>query len=177
MTNPLIIRSATGHDASAIASLGQTTFEQAFGYLFRGHEETLHYYLEETFTPKKIAKSLQKPNNKYWLASIDEKPIGYTKLKLRSGHPLCQGRRIGQLQKIYVDTAQIGYGLGKALVKILEDEACRQLCERLWLSVREGNSRARSFYKHIGWLDIGQDKFAIGELQLSYRIMIRDLES
>jgi len=177
MANLLIIRPAIGRDASAIASLGRITFEQAFGHLFRCHEETLQNYLKQTFTQKKIANSLKKPNNKYWLSSIDEKPIGYAKLKLRSGHPFCEGWRIGQLQKIYVDTAQIGYGVGKALVKIIEDEARRKLCDRLWLSVHEGNSRARSFYKHVGWRDIGQDKFAIGELRLSYRIMVRDLES
>ncbi|MCF8881539.1 GNAT family N-acetyltransferase [Erythrobacter sp. SN021] len=177
MTNALIIRLAMIDHASALASLGRATFKQAFAHLFQDHGETLETYLEQTFTLNKIAKSLQKPNNKYWLALIDEKPIGYAKLKLGSSHPLCRGRRIGQLQKIYVDSAEIGGGVGRALVKIIEDEARRQLCDRLWLSVHDGNAQARGFYERIGWRDIGQDTFAIGELQLSYRIMVRDLES
>ena len=100
----LVVRAAEATDAPVIALLGRVTFEQTFGHLFTDHPDDLAAYLNGTFAVGKIAGSMAKDVNRYWLALDDGLPIGYAKLKYPSRHRLVagEGRGVGQLQKIYV---------------------------------------------------------------------------
>ena len=95
------IRIANTGDAVTIALLGRITFSEAFGDLFRNYDDLQKYY-HKTFSVQKIRTSLQKDQNIYWLALVDELPVGYAKLKLESGTPFLDIESVCQLQKIYV---------------------------------------------------------------------------
>ena len=95
------IRLAKKEDAVAIALLGRTTFTETFGHLFND-SEGLRNYLNSTFSVSKIEQSLNKPNNRYWIALVDKLPVGYAKLKLKSTSEFIKTKNISQLQKIYV---------------------------------------------------------------------------
>ncbi len=79
--NPLLIREATVADAAYISLLGRVTFAETFGHHFSDPQDLLDYH-ERTFTVSKIRAGLQKRNNVFWLAMVDELPVGYAKLKL-----------------------------------------------------------------------------------------------
>ena len=95
------IRIANAKDAAGIAQLGRLTFTETFGDLFRDGKD-LENYLVQTFSEEKIRSSLSKENNTFWLACMDDLPVGYAKLKKNSPSSFLDGDRIGQLQKIYV---------------------------------------------------------------------------
>ena len=95
------ISRATEADATSIALLGRFTFTETFGHLFRDKNDLMEYY-ERTFAVEKLANSLKKGSNAYWLAHIDQLPVGYAKLKLHSPSPFIDSRNVCQLQKIYV---------------------------------------------------------------------------
>ena len=77
------IRRANNSDAATIALLGRFTFTETFGHLF-GDQQDLLDYLDRTFNVEKLHNSINKSNNLYWLAFVDNLPVGYAKLKLNS---------------------------------------------------------------------------------------------
>ena len=61
-----IIRADVSH-AGIISALGKKAFRQAFEHLFVGDDE-LTEYLESTYDPSKLSKSLRKENNLYFIS-------------------------------------------------------------------------------------------------------------
>lgn len=171
----LTIRPAEIADAALVALLGRITFAQTFGDLFAGHKQDLCTYLAETFAPAKIARSMAKPGNHYWLALLDDLPIGYAKLKSRSGHPQVAGEAVGQLQKIYVLHDFLSTGAGKLMSAALLAEARLQDCDQLWLTVLDSNARAIEFYARQGWLRRATDTHRIGAQQFVYDVLVLPL--
>lgn len=167
----LTVRPAEISDAPLVALLGRITFAETFGDLFAGYEQDLAAYLAETFAPAKIARSMAKPDNHYWLARLDDLPIGYAKLKSRSGHPQVPGDAVGQLQKIYVLRDFLSAGAGKAMSEALLAEARARHCDQLWLTVLDSNAPAIGFYERQGWLRRAKDTHQIGARQFVYDVL------
>jgi len=175
-SNRIRIERATLGDAPPLAELARATFLATFESLFPGHESDLAAYLDRTFATRKLAASIRKPANRYWLAHDGADAVGYAKLKLGSAHALCRGDNPAQLQKIYVCDRAKGSGVGRSLVEKVVEEARTDGADALWLSVHEANDRAVKFYARSGWRDVGADLFSIGSLQLDYRLIVFDLE-
>ncbi|MGB5821261.1 MAG: hypothetical protein WBG90_17385, partial [Saonia sp.] len=74
--NTKTIRIAKTADAEYIALLGRITFRETFGHLFEDNNDLLPY-LDRTFSVPKIRTSIGKPSNVYWIAFVNELPIGY----------------------------------------------------------------------------------------------------
>ncbi len=168
------IRRATREDAGTIAALGRATFQESFGHLFRVERE-LREYLDVTFSPVKIASSLEKENNAFWLAHAEGRAVGYAKLKQYSPTDFLPGQETAQLQKIYVSRAFHGHALGHALLAACIDEAARLGRSGLWLFVLESNARAVGFYQADGFASIGAHDFSIGQEQFHFTVMHRPL--
>ncbi|MEM6895465.1 MAG: GNAT family N-acetyltransferase [Bacteroidota bacterium] len=168
------IRLATLNDAKHIAELGKTTFREAFGAFF-DDPENLRIYLETTFNLNKIEQSIIKENNVYWIALVDEKPVGYAKLKLKSPSPFLETDRVSQLQKIYVLQDFLSMKIGKRLQDALIARAQQTQNEQLWLSVWNGNKRAIRFYEKNDFKIIGNHQFTIGEQTFDFTAMSKSI--
>lgn len=144
----LLIRQAAQGDAGIVALLGRVTFSETFGYLFRNHRNDLAAYLAATFSARKIARSLEKPENAYWLACIDDLPVGYAKLKLRSPTAHVSRPDAAQLQKIYVLQDFLGQGIGRALLDAAMEQAKNVAAPAVWLAVLRENIAAAGFYEN-----------------------------
>ncbi|WP_350285833.1 GNAT family N-acetyltransferase [uncultured Croceitalea sp.] len=164
------IRLAKKEDATAIALLGRTTFTETFGDLFNDIEG-LRNYLNTTFSVTKIEKSIDKPNNKYWIAFVDRLPVGYAKLKLKSPSEFVNTQKISQLQKIYVLKDFLSMKIGRQLQDVLMNEARKIGAEQIWLSVYQDNQRAIAFYEKNGFEVVGSHKFSIGEDTFDFKAM------
>ncbi|MEL6306353.1 MAG: GNAT family N-acetyltransferase [Bacteroidota bacterium] len=168
------IRLATPEDAEHIAQLGKTTFKEAFGTFF-DDSENLKTYLETTFNLNKIEQSLLKENNVYWVALVDQKPVGYAKLKLKSPSPFLETDMVSQLQKIYVLQDFLSMKIGKRLQDALIARAQQTQNEHLWLSVWNGNKRAIRFYEKNDFKIIGNHQFTIGEQTFDFTAMSKSI--
>ena len=168
------IRKATSRDAKVIALLGRTTFGETFGHLFRDPEDLQDYY-GRTFSDKKIEQSLQKERNIYWLAYIDNHPVGYAKLKLHSPSQFLEGTDVCQLQKIYVLIDYLSLKIGLRLQQELINEARSSGSSFIWLSVLKENERAIQFYLKNGFEKIGNHDFSIGKEDFDFMAMARKL--
>jgi ribosomal protein S18 acetylase RimI-like enzyme len=166
----LEIRPAQPADAAVIALLGRITFEETFGYLFVGRESDLTQYLDATFGFAKIERSLDKARNAYWLAAVDQLPVGYAKLKLGSAPPVGRQKDTDQLQKLYVLRSFLGQRVGAALMQPIIG-AARQRASFPWLDVLHENARAIEFYRRFGFHALGEDTYAIGVQTFRFHLM------
>ncbi len=155
------IREANIADAEIISQLAQTTFDETFGHLFPNREVLLAYF-EKTFSLEKIQSSIQKENNVFWVAFVEDIPVGYAKLKIHSPSQFIAKEKIGQLQKIYVLKEYLSMKIGLELQNTLLQKAKELGREYIWLSVYKENSRAINFYKKNAFNQIGKHQFQIG---------------
>ncbi len=167
----ITLRKAYPEDAAIIALLGRLTFRETFGALFVGREDELQTYLNQTFSVSKIASSMVKPQNHYWLALLDELPVGYAKHKYPSANPLVNAPKPAQLQKIYVLSEFIAHRIGHALLDAVIQAAVAAHIRVMWLTVLDSNDRAIRFYERHGWTSAGTANFAIGTQDFSFLVM------
>src|SRR5436190_10286845 len=129
--NTKIIQADASH-AAIIATIGKKSFRNAFGHLFRSKEE-LFEYLEFTYEPLKLAKSIRKENNIYLLAFSEGEPVGFSKIKKHSLNDQIEAGAQTELQKIYVLPEQHGKGIGTALLKEVKNLAREIDPDYIWL--------------------------------------------
>ena len=169
------IRIATAADAQIIALLGHITFTETFGALFEIKED-LKTYLSKTFSVEKILRGLKKNQNVFYIAFVDDLPVGYAKLKLNSSSPLAPSDNSAQLQKIYVLKDFLGMKIGLELQNKLIERAISEKCNSIWLSVLDENERAIGFYKKNDFKEIGEHEFAIGRYYFHFIAMQKTLD-
>ena len=66
-------------DAEVIADLSKQTFFETFAS--KNTKENIDKYLEEKFNLVTVKSELEDASTVFFLASIDEKPVGYSKSK------------------------------------------------------------------------------------------------
>ena len=168
------IHKAIPSDATIVALLARITFTETFGHYFRDKLD-LENYLNKTFNVQKLANSLGKADNVYWLAKINDLPVGYAKLKLNSPSPFVKELDCCQLQKIYVLKDFLSKKVGLALQNELLKEAAGN-STKIWLSVLKENVRAVRFYEKNGFEKIGDHNFQIGKEHFQFQAMIKSLQ-
>ena len=173
-TKSIEIRLASPADAATIALLGQVTFSDTFGHLFRDRNDLIQYF-ERTFSVAKIEQSIAKSSTRYWLAFVDRLPVGYAKLKLNSPSPFLDMKAVCQLQKIYVLNDFHAMKIGFRLQKELLETAAALNYQNIWLSVLNENEKAIRFYKNNGFLAVGTHDFQIGKENFTFTVMSKAL--
>lgn len=165
---------ANASDATYIALLARITFTETFGHFFTDITD-LYQYLDQTFGVQKIRSSIEKPNNIFWLAYIDELPVGYAKLKLNSPSQFLATENVCQLQKIYVLKDFLSKKVGHELQHELLNRGAMSNSEKIWLSVLKENTRAIKFYKKNDFETIGDHDFQIGKEHFKFQAMAKSL--
>jgi ribosomal protein S18 acetylase RimI-like enzyme len=170
----LIIREATPANAEYIALLGRITFTETFGHYFKNPND-LSVYIEKTFSVKKIRSSIQKLNNVFWIAFVDELPVGYAKLKIHSPSEFVSSEQTAQLQKIYVLKDFLAKKIGFKLQDVLLVKAVAAGSQAIWLSVLDSNERAINFYSKNGFAPVGDHDFQIGQEHFEFVVMVKKI--
>lgn len=168
------IRLAEESDAESIALLGRITFTESFGDLFRDKNDLLEYY-ERTFSVQKIRNGINNPKNIFWIAMVNDLPVGYAKLKLDFRTEFINSISICQLQKIYVLKDFLSMKIGLKLQNSLLVKAKDLGFDKIWLSVYVGNERAINFYLKNNFKHIGDHKFEIGQEEFDFIAMVKQL--
>lgn len=166
------IRKAVPADAKFVSLLAKITFSETFGNLFRDKKD-LRAYLEKTFSIEKMASSLKKEENVFWIAYADAIPVGYAKLKKESPVPNSSYTAAAQLQKIYVLKDYLARKIGAKLQNELFIEVQKLNIERLWLSVLHTNERAIGFYNKHDFHKYDSYSFNIGKEDFVFNIMMK----
>ncbi len=164
-----IIQADISHTA-IIATIGKKSFRNAFEHLFKCREE-LFEYLEYTYDPVKLAKSIRKENNIYLLAFKEGEPVGFAKIKKHSLNDQIESGAQMELQKIYVLPEHHGSGVGTALLKEIKNQAKEVYPDYIWLDTHISNENAIRLYERNGFKKMGNYFFTIGTQTFEYYLM------
>ncbi len=156
----ITVRTALPEDFESVSSLGRRAFYEAFGEYNK--PEDMQAYLDLSFNPETIKQQLEDPEVIFFIASYQDDPVGYAKLKRNSAPPELQGKKCIQLERIYALKAYIGKKIGKALMESCLETSKQEGFDYLWLGVWQQNKRAIDFYKKFNLETIGVKKFKIG---------------
>lgn len=177
---PLKIRQATVDDAEQISLLGIDVFTTTFGASGCTPEQ-LQKYLDECYSVEAIRGDLQDPH-KTTLVSFDDssassassssssssgpKITGFALINRASSdaEPAIAGHYAKpiELQRLYVDAAEHGRGIGQALMNEAEGLARSEGWVHMWLGVWESNFRAQKIYGKLGYQRVGEHLFDVG---------------
>ena len=166
----MVIIEANVSHAAAIATIGKKTFRKTFAHTFRSREE-LHEYLEYTYDPVKLVKSLRKQNNVYFLAMLNNEPVGFAKVKYNSLNEHIEPIAQIELQKLYVLPEYHGTGAGTALLNEVKRLAYDKQADYLWLDTPITNEKGIGFYERNGFGRMGRYFFTIGTQRFEYHVM------
>lgn len=164
-----IIRADVAHSAM-IATIGKKSFRKTFEHLFNCKEE-LFEYLEHTYDPVKLARSIRKEDNVYLLAYLNNEPVGFAKVKKHSLNDQIESVSQMELQKIYVLSESQCFGVGTALLIEIKNLAREINPDYIWLDTHISNEKAMRFYERNGFNKMGKFSFTIGTQTFEYHLM------
>jgi len=169
------IRVANSTDLEAIRALSINSFQSAFADENNGAD--IAAYVNETFSVEKLSAELANSNNTFLLLFLEaeDTPMGYAKLRSGTTEPSVSGEHPIELERLYLDSAAIGFGLGTALMQASLETAKAQGYETIWLGVWEHNARAIAFYKRWHFQTVGSHVFQLGSDAQTDWIMMRSL--
>ena len=132
-------------------------------------------YVDEAFSAGKIVGELREPGSVFYLAELDGEGIGYAKLR-RGDAPECVDGAIPiELERIYVEQAAVGQGIGATLMRTCLDEAKQTGHDVIWLGVWEHNRRAIAFYEKWDFEEVGDKTFVLGDEPQRDVVMVRSV--
>jgi ribosomal protein S18 acetylase RimI-like enzyme len=167
---PVTVMNALAEEASIIAAIGRESFRYAFVDFFN-RKEDLDLYIGKTYHPEKIAASILKANNIFFIAYYQGEAAGFVKIKKQSLNKHISSQHQAELQKIYVLKKYHGLGVADALLKKVMTVTKESDADHLWLDVIIENTRAIHFYQKNGFTRCGNHSFVIGSQTFHYDVM------
>jgi len=155
------IRQATEADATLLSQLATRLFEQTFGPM--NDPADMRAYVAHAFSIEAEREALSDTDRVVWIAE-DERhtALGYATLRRGSTADGVVATRPAEVQRIYVDQALHGQGVGNTLMRTCVDHAKLWRCDVIWLGVWERNPRAIAFYEKSGFRVVGRQSFRLG---------------
>jgi len=129
----MTVRLATLDDAGEIAEMSRTLIETDLGW---------------TWTVARVARNIASRNSVTIVACDDERLIGFAIMYFGDEH--------AHLNLLAVRAGFQRLGIGKHLVRWLEESALVAGIGIIRLELRESNRSARRFYEHLGFTEIGR---------------------
>ncbi len=155
------IRQATADDIKILAVLGSTTCYEAYFELDPSRD--LADYCARIYSPNNVQTEFDDPNSTYFIAEINDRAVGFAKLRENNRVDCLDDAHAIELQRIYVLERVKGKNVGKALLERCLEAAREKSYETLWLGVWDKNLRAQRFYEKMGMKNIGTTGFNDGK--------------
>ncbi|MCX7773774.1 MAG: GNAT family N-acetyltransferase [Clostridia bacterium] len=168
------IKACTLEDLETLQDLSWRTFYDTFRPM--NTEEDMKAYLENALGRDALHKELQNPSSAFFFLYADDELAGYIKLNEHPAQTDLHDPNALEIERIYVDKAFQGKGLGRNLINKAIEIANQKGLHYLWLGVWEKNEKAIAFYKSRGFYKIGQHDFLLGSDLQTDHIMRKDLE-
>jgi ribosomal protein S18 acetylase RimI-like enzyme len=150
----LQIRRAVADDAPLISSLSGVTFYDTFKGTCT--DDDMKEFIDTFFNVELVSKELQDSNDFYFIAFVNEKAVGYTRMKEEeSDVDIINKYRNIELKRIYVLKEYHSLKIGAELMAFALNLATEKNYELIWLGVWEHNEKAKNFYKKFGFEDSG----------------------
>jgi ribosomal protein S18 acetylase RimI-like enzyme len=170
----IIIRLATEGDAELVADLSRQTFYESFAA--GNTKEDMDKFMNEQFTKEKLINEVRQPWHLFFLAYIEDDPVGYVKLRHGPAPLQLDARSCLEIARIYSVQSKIGKGVGRKLMQTSHEIARQKGKKILWLGVWKQNQRAIDFYTAWGFEIFGEQEFILGDDVQTDWLMKKDIE-
>lgn len=166
------IRHAGPDDAAALAALGARTFQDTYAAF--NTRENMAAHLAATFTRERQQEEIETPHTLILVAERDHELIAYAHVvrdivppQVGDGHAL-------EIKRFYVDRAWHGCGVAQRLMTETIAAAAVRGAATVWLTVWTQNPRAIAFYRKVGFRDVGEYPFRLGNEVQTDILMVRE---
>jgi ribosomal protein S18 acetylase RimI-like enzyme len=164
MQQVIRIEKADAAQRDNILDLAKRTFVETYGEY--NDPNNLSIYLEESFSSEVINAELNDPHARFFMAWLDERPVGFVKIRDDRTARGLEGVRTLEIQRIYVLAEFQGSNVGTALMDMVKELGREEQYQTLWLQVWQKNERAIRFYQRSGFVVYETALFKLGnELQ------------
>lgn len=172
----MTIRYATIKDAKILAEIGAETFWDTYHRNPHLEWKDLKAHINSTFTFAKLEAELRREDIIYLIAENDMEKIGYARLLPKNSRNGILGKNPLEISRIYLRKKFWGKKLGSHLLEKCFEEAKKQNCEVIWLSVWQYNERAIKFYKKSGFSIVGEHIFDLAGTPETDYLMQKELK-
>lgn len=167
------LRFATPDDAAALSALAARSFRDAFGA--DNSAEDMQQFLSTSLTLATTQQELA-DSSKIFLIVERDSLLGYAMLSMATSEACITADPSMEIERIYVDDAAVGTGVGKALMQACIEQAANHDCQTIWLGVWEKNQRAIRFYERWHFEIVGKRKFQLGSDPQNDLLMSRPVD-
>lgn len=156
----IVIRNAEPRDSAALSDLARRIYIDTFGATDNPEDQRL--FLSNTYTPEKQRQEICDSKMVTILVECDGVLGAYA--QLRPGHTLdcIEGPAPLEIMRFYVEKSFHGQGVAQKLMAEIEEIARGTGARTLWLGVWEHNERAKTFYRKLGFREVGKKDFHVG---------------
>jgi ribosomal protein S18 acetylase RimI-like enzyme len=124
----------------------------AVRYCFQSYFAELDARFETGFDPGRSisaeADELSQPRGLVLIARLRDQPIGCAALKLHGSDP-------AEIKRMWIDPTARGLGLGRRLLRELEEHACRRGATLVRLETNRALTEAIALYRSAGYIEVG----------------------
>jgi len=124
----------------------------AVRHCFQSYLAELDARFETGFDPGRSisadADELSQPRGLVLLARLRDEPIGCAALKLHGSDP-------AEIKRMWIDPTARGLGLGRRLLRELEEHACRRGATLVRLETNRALAEAIALYRSAGYIEVG----------------------
>lgn len=154
------VRRARPGDARALATLAERTFRDAFAALNTPQDTDLH--CRTAYGEAILAREILDPDKVTLLCEQDGALVGYAQVRWGKAPPFVVADAPGEIQRLYVSSECHGTGVAHALMEACLCEIRARRLDVAWLGVWEHNPRAIAFYRKLGFVEVGEHVFRVG---------------
>ena len=155
------IRKCTVDDLKTLLEISYETFVDAFQSM--NVKETMDKYVEEAFNMEKLEEELGNKDSRFFFLYADDELAGYLKINEAPAQTDVNDSHSIEVERIYVKKEFKGKGLGRQLMNYAIQLAKEMKKNYVWLGVWEKNIDAITFYKKLGFYEVGRHPFKMGD--------------
>ena len=170
-----MIRQCTIEDLSKLKEISYITFDETFRS--QNKKENIDAYLSTAFTSEKLLKELTHPHSYFYFIYYQNNLAGYLKVNIESAQTEEMKENSLEIERIYVLSKFQKHGLGQQLFNQVLELAQEMHSEKIWLGVWEKNTNAIHFYEKLGFIQMDEHAFYMGDDRQIDIIMIKSLKS
>ncbi|MGE5365200.1 MAG: GNAT family N-acetyltransferase [Bacteroidota bacterium] len=168
----MVIEKAVISDAADLATLAVQVWLDT--YATEGIRQAFSDYIWTGLTPEKFAEKLTDADNEIYKLTESGHLTGFISICFNSVCPSDHDIRC-EIDKLYIHENFTGRGAGAEMIRFLEGVCRVKNIPAVWLSVYEGNSRARGFYKKMDFREAGEFFFELGNERHRNMILIKKI--
>jgi diamine N-acetyltransferase len=154
------IRLAVAADAAPLSVLGARTFTDTYAAFNTPEDMAAH--LAATFSPEHQRDEIEAGGGFILLAQQDRELIAYAHVVRDIVPPQVGDAQALEIKRFYVDRAWHGCGVAQRLMTKTIQSAAERGAATVWLTVWNHNPRAIAFYRKVGFRDVGEYPFRLG---------------